>query len=118
MINLIEQIGFATFIVGLVATIVLAFISAWKAHRQKMKLSRKRYINFIYLIGITSVISGAGFTVSTTVNALPDFSIVRFFLTSVLCMGICPIIMIGVYIFDMKYYGYVDPGSTPMNRDQ
>jgi uncharacterized membrane protein YfcA len=111
MNDLIAQVGFTIFIVGLAATIILAFASAWKAHRQKIKLSRKRFSKFIYLIGTTSVISGVGFTVSTTIDALPEISIFRIFLTSVFCMGVCPIVMVGVYIFDMKYYGYVDPNN-------
>ena len=111
MYDLIGNISLVSFVIGLIGwavTIILIFVSIRKAHLQKTKITRKRFVKFIYLVGITAVISGAGWTVSIAIDSLPDFSVFWTFLTSILCMGIYPAAMIGVYIFDVKYYGYVE----------
>ncbi|MFC1976541.1 hypothetical protein ACFLXQ_09095 [Chloroflexota bacterium] len=116
MYDLIGNISFVFFIIGLIAAICVAFISSWKAHYKKVKVPKKRFIKAIYLIGAMSVISGIGFIVSTAIDSLPEFSVIRTLLMSIFCIGVYPILMIGVYIFDMKYYGYVESDHHKPDR--
>lgn len=107
MYDLIEHFSMILFIVGILAAVLLAFISTWITRYKKRKLSKKTFTKFIYLIGISSVISGIGFTILNILGSLPEISFFRVFLTGLFCVGIIPIVMVGVYIFDMKHYGYV-----------
>jgi hypothetical protein len=109
--ELISNLGFTLFVTGLAMAILLAFISVWKAHYKKIKISPKQFSRFVWLIGICAVASGVGITISLTIDALPEFSIFRALLTILVCVVLYPILMVGVYIFDVRYYGYLEANS-------
>jgi hypothetical protein len=103
-----SSLGVGLFIIGIFMAILLGFVSTWKAHHKKIKLSPKRFSKFIWLIGICSVVGGIGLTISFTIDSLPEFSIIRLSLIGLILVVFFPALMVGGYIFDVRYYGYLE----------
>jgi len=67
----LEELGSLIFILGAVAMIAILAISGWELRHGDKKLSRKKFVITIWLIGITSVVSGAGILLMLALSWCP-----------------------------------------------
>ena len=108
----LEELGSLIFILGAVAMIAILAISGWELRHGDKKLSRKKFVITIWLIGITSVVSGAGILLMLALSWRTDENIIidifSVFFSILGCLVIYPASQIGVYIFHMKSRGYIE----------
>lgn len=105
--NVIRYIGFVLVPIGLLLAVFLIFASAWKPHYRKIPISQKEFTRFIYLVGASTLVFGVGFVIITWEDSQPSNWLSKTS-TGILCLGIFPLLMIGVYIYNMRRAGYVE----------
>jgi len=107
-----DMIGWILMFGGIVLFFVLPFMSAWKAHYKKEKVSPKALTRHSIYLGGAVIIFGLGFILDTWQDGDTEAWLISKIITGFVCLVISPLLMMAVYILDMKWGGYVENSKS------
>lgn len=107
MDGLIDYIGSAILIIGLVIHFSLGFdYGLWKPYFKKVRLLKKQFTKVVCLLGISAFVAGSGMTIIVLANSQTGNWPSRLF-TIALCSLVYPTLQTGVFVFHMRREGFV-----------
>lgn len=107
MLYIIEYLGVAMFVAGLIAHFALGlFYGVWRPYFKRVMLSEQNFSVVIRYMGVSVLVAGIGMTAAVLANSQPASWFSTIF-TVALCAIVWPILQTGVFIYHMRRGGHV-----------